>query len=146
MSAIIQQLGLDQSFFYQFGLVVVTFLIVSQAYFAPFLKLQKSRHDRLVKDKEAAAALVSQAEAKLEEYKRTLSQERQAARQAYEDVIADAKKQESEILNAARAEAKKITQEAIETATGERDELARQLESEVEGMAQKISEKLLVRT
>ncbi len=145
MSGIIQQLGLDQTFFYQFGLVVITFLLVSQLYFKPFLKLHGARHKRLVEDKEAAESLMTQADAKFEEYKRVLSQERLAARKAFEDVIVDAKKHEHEILSAARAEAKRITQEALDAATKQKEEMQKQLESEVEGIAQKISDKLMVR-
>ena len=143
MSAILEQLGLDQTFFYQLAIFAVLFLILGQFYFKPFLALFEARHKKTVEDREAAERLMSQAEARLEEYKKRLAAERAAARKDVEDILNLAKKEEAALLAHAREEAKKITQEAADSVAAQGQALRKQLEVDVEGMAQSIYENLL---
>lgn len=145
MNGIIQQLELNQSFFIQFALIAVTFLILGNSYFRPFQKLIELRHKRLVEDREAAEKLMAQADAKFEEYRDRLAEERQRARAEVESVLLAAKREEAQILGAAREEARKITQQAAESAQQQQEKLKAQLEMEVEGLANAASEILLVR-
>lgn len=145
MNAILEQLEINQTFFIQFAIFAVLFFILSAVFFKPFLRLIEVRHQKTVADREAAEKLVVQADAKFEEYKARLTQERQAARKEYDAVLAEAKKEESAILGRAREEAKKITQEAAESVTAQRGKLKAELEADVESMARTISEKLLSR-
>jgi F0F1-type ATP synthase membrane subunit b/b' len=145
VSAIIQQLGLDQTFFIQFILFAALFLILANLYFKPFLKLFEKRHQRTIADREAAEALTSQAEQKFEEYKKRIAEERAAARAEFEAMLNEAKKEESNLLAQSRNEAKKITSEAAEAIHQQRDTLKRQLEGDVESLAKNISETLLRR-
>ncbi len=119
--------------------------MLSRLYFRPFLKLFESRHKRTVEDKEAAERLMSQANAKLDEYRRLLADERLAAKKAYDLALAEARKQESELLGHAREEAKIITQNAADSVNRQRELLKKQLEADVEVIAQNISDKLLLR-
>lgn len=143
MGAILQQLGLDQSFFVLFAIFAVLYVLLSQLYFKPFLKLFESRHKRTVQDREAAETMLAQAQKKLEEYKRVLAEERLAARKEYDALLMETKKQEAELLSQARAEAKKITQEVVESITKQKKEVVLQLEKDVDSLAAQISEKLL---
>lgn len=145
MSAIIEQLGLDQSFFYQFAIFAVFFMVLANVYFKPFLKLLEARHKRTVEDKLAAEKLVEQATAKLEEYKTRIHDERLALRKDYENLLADVKKEEAAILASARNDAKTITQEAIESVSRNRDQIVKQLEGDVDGIATQIAQSLLAR-
>jgi F-type H+-transporting ATPase subunit b len=145
VNALLDQLGLDNSFFLELGMIAVLFLVLSHFFFKPFLKLFEARHKRTVEDREAAARLLVQANSKLEEYKRILTDERVSAKKAYDATLAEAKKQESELLAQAREEAKKITQEAADSVNKQREQLKKQLQADVEGLAQNISEKLLSR-
>lgn len=145
MNAVLDQLGIDSSFFIQLVIFAVVFVLLSHLYFKPFLKLFEVRHQRTVEDKEAAEKLVAQAEAKFEEYQRQLQEARMAARTEYEAVLDAAKREEAAILAAAREEAKKITQEAVDSIARQRDQLKKSLEADIERMAQGISEKLLSR-
>lgn len=145
MSAILQQLGIDSTFYYQFGVFLVVFLVLSQFYFKPFLALFEARHKKTVQDREAAEKMMADAQAKLEEYKARLSQERQLAKKQYDALLDDAKKEESAILMRAREDAKKITQEAAEAVGAQREKLRTQLSEDVEQLAKTISEKLLSR-
>lgn len=145
MSDIIQQLGLDSTVFVQAGIFILVFLVLSQVYFKPFLKLFDLRHKRLIEDRNAAESLIKDADAKFEEYRKKLAEERAEARQAYEALVNESKREESAILNQARAEAKKITQEAAENANQQREKIKKQLDADVEGLARSIADQLLTR-
>jgi F-type H+-transporting ATPase subunit b len=145
VDALLDQLGLDNSFFVELGIIFVLFLVLSNIYFKPFMKLFEARHKRTVEDKEAAERLMSQANSKLDEYKKLLAEERLNAKKDFEQALAEARKQESALLAEAREEAKKITQEAAESINRQRGQLKSQLESDVEAIAQNISERLLSR-
>ena len=145
MSAILEQLEINQTFFIQLVIFAVLYFVLSAVYFRPFLRLFEHRHEKTVADREAAERLMAQANAKFDEYKARLSEERQAAKKDYDNVIAEGKKQEAEILAHARGEAKKIGQEAADSVLAQRQRLKSELEADIEGMARTISEKLLSR-
>lgn len=145
MSALLDQFGLDNTFFVELGIFAVLFVLLSKIYFRPFLKLFEIRHKRTVEDREAAEKLLAQANSKLEEYKRLMTEERALAKKSYDAALAEAQKQEHEILSQAREEAKKIVQEAADSVSRQRDQLKKQLELDVEVLAQGISERLLSR-
>ena len=58
MSSIIEQLQLDKTFFYQLALITGLYLVLSQVYFKPFLKLFQKRHDRTVNAQKEAERMV----------------------------------------------------------------------------------------
>jgi F-type H+-transporting ATPase subunit b len=145
VSAILVQLGLDHTLFIQMGIFAAFFFIMTAVYFKPFLRLFEARHKRIVQDREAAVKLMSQADAKFEEYKKRLNEERLLARKEYESLLAEAKKEEANILAQARGEAKRITQDAADSVNQQREQVRKQLESDVEGLARTISETLLRR-
>jgi F-type H+-transporting ATPase subunit b len=145
VNAILAQLELNETFFYQLGIFIFVFLMLGNFYFKPFLKLFHARHQRTVADREAAEALMGQAQAKFDEYKARLAQERAAARAEYEALLTHTKKDETAILAAARAEAKKITQEAADSVDQQRERIRQQLESDIDSLSQQIAQTLLVR-
>ena len=145
MNEVLEQLGLNSTFFIEFAIFFVLFLILSNVYFKPFLKLFQARHKKTVEDRETAEKLLRQAEAKMDEYKRILQEERVNARADYERALSEVKKQESEQLAKARDEARRITQETVETIELQRQQLKKQLSADVESIAQSISERLLSR-
>lgn len=145
VDALLDQLGLNRTFFVELGIFTVLFLTLSQIYFRPFLKLFESRHKKTVEDKEAAERLMIQAQTKFEEYKRLLTEERIASKKSFDQALSEAKKQETEIIAQARDEAKRITLEAAESVNQQRDRLSQQLNREVELVARSIVEKLVSR-
>ena len=145
MGGIVQQLGLDQTFFVQFVIVAVFFVILSNVFFKPFQRLIQARHKRLIEDREAAEKILTQADAKFDEYKRRLTEERASARHEYDAFLNQAKKDESQLLMEARNEAKKITQDAAESAQRQKDQIQKQLEADVEGLAKQIADNLLLK-
>ena len=145
MGAILEQLGLDRTFFYQFAIFVVLFVLLGNIYFKSFLRLFEARRKRTIEDREAAEKLMTQAQSKFEEYKRRLSEERSLAKQEFDRLLNDAKKEEALLLSNARNEAKKITQAATDSIQQQREQLKSQLAADVDQLAKTISEKLLLR-
>lgn len=142
MGPILEQLGVDHTFYIQFGIFVVIFLIIPNVFFRPFQKLLEARHQKTVADRERAEELVKQANAKLEEFKSRLNDERSRARNEFERVMGEVKAEEARIIGAAREEAKKITQSSLETIQSQSAALKRSLEADVEGIALQIAETL----
>jgi F0F1-type ATP synthase membrane subunit b/b' len=145
VSTVLDQLGLDYTFFVQLGIFALLFIILANVYFKPFLRLFEARHKRTVEDREAAERLTNQAEEKFEEYKRRIAEERMAARKDFEALLNETKKEEASIFANARVEAKKIGQEAMDSANKQREQLKKQLEADIEGLAKTVSETLLAR-
>lgn len=142
MGAILQQLGVDQTFYIQFAIFMAIFIIIPNVFFKPFQKLIEARHQKTVADRERAEELVKQANAKLEEFKARITEERARARAEYDRVMSEVKAEESRILGSAREEAKKITQAALENIQNQSTALKRSLEADVEGIALQIAETL----
>ena len=145
MDALLNQLGLDNTFFIELAIIAVLFFALSHLYFRPFLKLFEARHKKTVEDREATVRLMAQAQGKLEEYKRLLAEERVLNKKALDAALAEAKKKESEFLAEARNESKKITQEAADSVNQQREILKKQLQSDVDDIAKSISDRLLSR-
>ncbi len=143
MAAILGQLGIDHTFYIQLGIFFVLFLVIPNLFFKPFQKLIEERHQKTSADADKAGQLVAQANAKMEEYKTRLNEERNRIRAEMEKTLAVTKAEEAEILGAARSEAKKITQDALESIQSQATQLKRSLEADVEGIALQITETLL---
>jgi F0F1-type ATP synthase membrane subunit b/b' len=142
VAEILAQLQIDSTFYVEFAIFVVIFLIVPSLFFKPFQRLIEARHQKTVADRERAEELVKQANAKLEEFRTRMTEERARARSEHEKVITEVKAEEARIIGLARDEAKKITQTSLETIQSQSAQLKRSLEADVEGLALQISEML----
>jgi F-type H+-transporting ATPase subunit b len=142
---ILRQLGLDHTFFIQFAMIAALYFILSRIFFRPFQQLIERRHARTVEDRKAAEELLQQAQEKMNEYQRRLTEERKLARAEIDQAIQAAKKEESALLQAARDEAKSITQGAIANLEAQREKIRKELHADVEEIAQLVTEKLMVK-
>lgn len=140
---ILQQLGLDFTFFYQFALFVALFIIFPVLFFKPFQKLIELRLARTVEDQKKAEELMKLAQQKMNEYKEKISIERAKSRAEYEKFLGDLKNEESKILSAARNEAKEITQNTLNKLDQQFAQLKRSLEADVEGLSLQICDLIL---
>ena len=145
MTAILQQLGLDSTFFTQLAVFFVLFAFLGQVFFKPFLRLIEERHRRTVEDRDSAEKMMASADAKMQEYQARLQAARAQARAEMESVLAAAKAEEAKILGSARDEAKKIAQQTAAELDAERARVRVQLEMDAEALATAISDKLLVK-
>ncbi len=145
MAAIIEQLGLDSTFFYQLVIFFVLFAFLGRVYFAPFLKLFQERHQRTVADREAAEAMLSQANQKFAEYQEKLAEARLRARRELEEALSVGQREEHEILARARDEAKRLTQATLQEVETERTRLRAALDTDAESLAKAIVDHLMVK-
>ncbi len=145
MAPILKQLGLDSTFFIQLVIITALYFLLSKIFFRPFLQLIEKRHARTIEDRKAAEELISQAQEKINEYQRRLTEERKLARAEIEQTLLSAKKEEAANLRAAREEAKGITQRAIENLQSQRDRVRDELRADVERLARSVTEKLMTK-
>ncbi|MEK7400568.1 MAG: ATP synthase F0 subunit B [Candidatus Poribacteria bacterium] len=145
MGEVLEQLGLDGTFFYQFIIFAGVFFTLSKIYFKPFYNLFEKRHKRIKKDRESAEKLINLAQAKLDQYSRMISEEKAGIKKMYDIAIMELHNEEASIITKAREEARKITKEAAESAVLQQDELKKRLELDVEAISRSVSERLLSR-
>ncbi len=143
MAAILDQLGLDQTFFYQLGIFFIAFLILGQVYFKPFLKIIEARNKAIHKNRADADAAIAQAKAMLESYQSQIKAERVTAKRQLEEALAEARKEEEKVLTTARAEARDIALSAAQELSKQESQIRSNLAVEVESLALQLSKKLL---
>jgi F0F1-type ATP synthase membrane subunit b/b' len=141
--AILQQLGLDITVFYQFALFTVIFLVLPFLFFRPFQSLIELRLARTIEDQKKAEELTKLAQDKMKEYREKITLERVKSRAEFEKFVSEVKLQEAQILSEARNKAKEITQSTIEQLNQQSTQLKRSLEADVEGLSLQISDLIL---
>ncbi len=144
MSAL-QQLGIDSSFFIQFGVFFVVFLVIPQMFFKPFQRLVELRLQKTQEDRVKAEELTRLANEKFATYREKIQAERHKVRGEYEKLLSELKTQEAHLIGEARAEAKAITQKTVDELQAQSQQLKRTLEADVEGLALALTETLVKR-
>lgn len=142
----IDQLGLNQTYFYQLGLFLVAFVILRATYFGPIARLIDLRHKRTVADNAEAEKLEQQNATQIQDFKDRLSVVRLEIRMERDKAIAEARKQDAQVIAQAREDAKKITQEAVAQAEAARSTALKSLGSEIDSLASGLTKKLLSET
>jgi len=145
MQETLQQLGINQTVFVQFGLIIILFVLLTKIYFKPFLKLFEQRHNRTIGDTNAAKKLLDEANAKFKEYETKITDARRAAQAEFENNLAEARKEEARLLAAAREEMKKINQQAAQEVQNQRNKIKEELKGELNLLAKSVSNKLISR-
>lgn len=143
MDAIIQQLGIDQTFFYQLGIFTLFFALIRFSFFGPFYRLIELRNQKTGTDLVRAEQTLAEAKAQLEKYEATIGAERLSAKHELDQAIATAKQEATRVVGDARASARTEIQAAAEAASKEGAELRRKLEVEVESLSVRVAESLL---
>lgn len=142
----IDQLGLNTTYFYQLGLFLVSFVVLRATFFGPITRLIELRHKRTVADNAEAEKLEQQNAVKIQEFKDRLSEVRQEIRAERDRAISEARKQDALLIAQAREEAKKLTQNAVAQAEAARDATLKNLGSEIDSLASSLTKKLLSET
>ena len=130
---IADQLGLDETFYYLFGLMLLLYVLLSATYLKPFQKLLHDRKEKTDGTKKEAQDLTVQADEKFANYKSRLQEANESARKIFRDSEERAKKEEAKILEKASAVAKEALQ-------GAQKELDMQKNSILEGVAGEIAD------
>jgi len=143
--SILTQLGIDQTAYVQFAIFVGLYLILSQTFFKPYMKLFEARRKATVEDREHAKKLLEEADQKIKEYQSKIHEIRAESQKQIDLAITAARKEESQLLLNARDEAKKIYQDTLGDVTGQKEKIKKEIIAEIDTMAKGVSEKLLLR-
>lgn len=139
------QLGIDNSFFWLFGLMWVLYALLSGVYLKPFQKLLHYRKAKTEGTKKEAAELTAQAEQAVDQYKIRLKEVTDVARQEVRESEAAARREEAEIVNAASTKSKASVQTAQKELEAQRKSAVDALSAEISGIASEIATKVLGR-
>ena len=135
MQQLLDQLGINQTFFTQSALFVVALIIFPRLFFRPFLNHILLREQKQFGDQGLAVSLSEEAKARSREASERLAAEKLKARAMSEAIITDARSKESEILNRSRDEAKQAVQRASENFQAQAVQIKRELEADIESLA-----------
>ncbi len=143
LEKIAAQLGLNATFYYEFLIFTVCYLILSQTAFKPFQKLLLNRKSRTIGLLDEADKQQKLAAQKLTEYQTRLKQVRDELRadfRASEDL---AKKEAAKIITATQAQAREQQQAAQAELDADRGKLLQTVIQDSKNLATEIVRKVL---
>jgi F-type H+-transporting ATPase subunit b len=143
MNEILDQLEINQTFFYQFALFGVFFLIVSQLYLKPFQRLIEKRNQKLKDDVESSAELLKTIEGRVKEYETALAQTRAEAIRHYESSLNEVREGEERVLNQLKDELKKEYVRASQELQDERLKIESELKLQLAPVSDAVVQKIL---
>ncbi len=145
LTEIAAQLGIDQSFYVQFILIVVFYLLVSSLYLKPFQRLLALREERTTGALKEAQGLNQRAEELQGQYKARLQDLHQRTRGILKKVEDESKLDASKILDAATQEARGKVQVTLKELELQKASLLSALSADAQQIAQEIVIKVLNR-
>ena len=77
MDQVLQQFGIDCTFFVEGAIFIVFFFLIAKIYLIPFAELFELRHKKTTEDLDQSKTLASQAKEKMKHYEEKLWLERQ---------------------------------------------------------------------
>jgi F-type H+-transporting ATPase subunit b len=142
MNEILEQLEINNTFFYQFVLFGVFFLLLSELYMKPIQRLIEKRNHKLKDDMASSAELLKSVESKFAEYQKTISQARLDAIKTHEAALNEVRMEEDARIAKVKDELKKDYLKLLQELQDERlkaeSELKLQLGPISETLAQKV--------
>ena len=142
MTQLLEQLELNQTFFYIFGIFIFFYLVVSRLYLKPFQALIEKRNQKLKAEGAQVSDLLKSVEERLNEYQKTLNQTKTEARIQFEKVIAETKANEeaqiAKVRDTIKAEYAAHQQKLNQERSKIESELKAQAGSLAEGIALKV--------
>lgn len=148
MEKIIQvagQLGLDDSVYYLFVLILVFHFALSITFARPFQKLLHKRKELIFGQKESATDLANKAQEKLDEYKQKLKNIHEASKKEMKELEERARAEEAKILGGTATKAKELIQNSLLTLEEDKKVTKKVLAGEINQLAKDIAAKVLGR-
>lgn len=138
-------LDIDLTAVVQFVLFLILLAVSNKLLFQPYLALRERRRAGIEGAREEAARMTAQADAKLEEFEKSLASARDRANEEGRKVRAEASQHERETTDKARAEAQQSIDEATAKMRSETESARAQLLPQADALARSIASKLLGR-
>jgi F0F1-type ATP synthase membrane subunit b/b' len=145
LSEIAAQLGIDQTFYVQFILVVLFYFLISSLYLKPFQRLLALREERTTGAVKEAQALTQKAEELQGQYKARLQDVHQKSRAILKKAEDESKLEAGKVLDAAAQDARGKVQTTLKELEKQKAELMTALSSDSRAIAQEIVSKVLNR-
>ena len=141
--AILSQLGLNESFFIQFGIFCVAYLFLSRVVFTPYANALSER-ERRTKGGEALALELQQASSGLQnKYEQRARDISGQVKTIFDEYRAEAMKEYESLLSKARAESMQMLEAARAKTAVEFSEAQIKIQQEVGSVTQEVTKKLL---
>ena len=143
MTEILEQLEINQTFFYQFILFGVFFVVLSALYLKPFQRLLAKRRHRLNDDVQNAAELLRAVESRLSDYERALAASRSEALKTYEAAMSDVRAKEDAQIAAIKADLKKDFLKASDLLQDDKLKIESELKLQVNQISDSLVQKMI---
>ena len=143
MTEILEQLKVNSSFFIEFSLFVIFFVLLSAIYLKPVQAVLLARRKKLGDEVQSSNELLKSIEARLGDYEKQLSHARQEAIKSYENAVQEVKTSEDAKINAVKDELKKDYMKATQQLQEEKKKIEAELATQVNQLADALSEKAL---
>ncbi|PIS11395.1 MAG: hypothetical protein COT73_04250 [Bdellovibrio sp. CG10_big_fil_rev_8_21_14_0_10_47_8] len=142
---ILHQLGLNQSFFFQFIIFAIAYLVLSQIVFAPYTKAFTQREEKTKGGEELAGEYKHKADELKAQYENRARQVSGQVKTIFDEYRSEANKECEQIVSQARSESQKIIEAARQKVHIELSEAEKKMKSEIPLVAQEITQRLLVK-
>ena len=145
LSEIASQLGIDQSFYVQFILVVLFYFLISALYLKPFQRLLALREERTTGAVKEAQVLTQKAEELQGQYRARLQDIHQRSKGILKKAEDESKAEAGKILDAATQDARGKVQATLKELEKQKTSLLESLAADSRQIAQEIVSKVLNR-
>lgn len=141
--SILSQLGVNDSFIYQFIIFILIFSFLAIYVFSPYTQALSKRVDKTKGGEELASELQLEAQALRSEYESKAKEISKQIKTIFDNYRAEAKKEYDAIVLKAKLDSQKIIEDTRGRVTVEMAEAQQKLKEEVPALAQAINKKLL---
>ena len=146
LAQIAAQLGIDHTFYYLFGMIMVLYGLLSVAYLKPHQQLLHDRKQKTDGAKKEADLIKAKAEETFLQYKARLKEVNEKARQTLRENEEVAKKEETKIVSEAANRAKTSLQNTQKELEAQRKVTIDALATEIANIADEIAAKAMGRS
>lgn len=143
--AILQQLELNQSFFFQFVIFTIAYLALSRLVFSDYSKALTERENRTKGGEDLALEIHKKAEDLRAQYESKARQVNGNVKTIFDEYRDQANKEYEGIVGRARTESQKLIEAARQRVTMEIGEAQAKIKAEVPVIAQEMNRKLLAK-
>ena len=140
---ILTSLGIDSTFYLQFGIFFVAFISMKWIVFDPYLKAHNERLKRTVGGVEETESLLQATERKEEEYSQQAKRLNGQIREIFAHQNEKAKKEKEQIMAVAKKEADGLMKGARSDLQASVDQLRKEMETHIPSISQSIQKKFL---
>ena len=140
---ILEQLGLNHTYFIQFAVFVFALLILSQFVFKDFLALYERRENETTGTEGLALEEIQKAKALSENYESVARNINGQIKEIFDTYREEASAEYQKIVSRARLEATRLIEENRSRVTVELGEATQKLQSELPALAQAVVKKLV---